>query len=69
MWTEEQRAIYRRDESRYPSNLTDAALDPYNMLILLHFVSFRLRRYSSGMFAGYSPSITMVRFQRHKTAA
>ena len=24
MWTEEQRAIYRRDESRYPSNLTDA---------------------------------------------
>ena len=23
MWTEEQRAIYRRDEDRYPNNLTD----------------------------------------------
>jgi len=24
MWTKEQRAIYRRDKDRYPSNLTDA---------------------------------------------
>ncbi|MFZ0495425.1 MAG: IS5/IS1182 family transposase, partial [Methylocella sp.] len=24
MWTKEQRAIYWRDEDRYPSNLTDA---------------------------------------------
>ena len=42
---------------------------PYNILIFARFVSFRLRRNSSGMSAGYSPSITMVRFQRRKTAA
>jgi hypothetical protein len=38
-------------------------------LILLSVISFRLRRNPSGMSAGYSPSITMVRFQRRKTAA
>src|ERR1019366_4201524 len=42
---------------------------PHSLLILLHFISFRLRRNSSEMSAGYSPSITMVVFQRHKTAA
>jgi hypothetical protein len=42
---------------------------PYNQVILPHFISFRLRRNSSGMSAGYAPSITMVRFQRRKTAA
>jgi hypothetical protein len=42
---------------------------PHSLLILLHFISFRLRRNSSEMSAGYSPSITMVRFQRRKTAA
>ena len=33
MWTEEQRAIYRRDESRYPSNLTDAEWERLKPLI------------------------------------
>ena len=42
---------------------------PYNQVILPHFVSFRLRRNSSDMSASYAPSITMVRFQRRKTAA
>src|SRR5712672_2358808 len=42
---------------------------PYNQVILPHFVSFRLRRNLSDMSAGYAPSITMVRFQRRKTAA
>ena len=42
---------------------------PYNQVILPHFVSFRLRRNSSDMSSGYAPSITMVRFQRRKTAA
>jgi hypothetical protein len=42
---------------------------PYNLFILPRVVSFRLRRNSSAMSAGYSPSITMVRFRRRKTAA
>jgi hypothetical protein len=42
---------------------------PYNLVISRHVVSFRLRRNSSDMSAGYAPSITMVRFQRRKTAA
>ena len=42
---------------------------PYNILILLDFISFRLGRNSSDMSAGYAPSIAMVRFQRRKTAA
>jgi hypothetical protein len=42
---------------------------PYNLLILLRCVSFHLRRNSSDMSAVYSPSITMVRFQRRNTAA
>ena len=33
MWTEEQRAIYRRDEDRYPSNLTDAEWEQLKPLI------------------------------------
>ena len=33
MWTEEQRAIYRRDESRYPGNLTDAEWERLKPLI------------------------------------
>jgi transposase len=33
MWTEEQRAICRRDESRYPSNLTDAEWERLKSLI------------------------------------
>src|ERR1700681_1308742 len=33
MWTEEQRAIYRRDEDRYPSNLTDAEWERLKPLI------------------------------------
>ena len=42
---------------------------PQNLPIPLRFVSFLLRRNSSDMSAGYAPSITMVRFQRRKTAA
>src|ERR1700730_16231794 len=42
---------------------------PYNQVILPPFVSFSFRRNSSDMSAGYAPSITMVRFQRRKTAA
>ena len=33
MWTEEQRAIYRRDEDRYPSNLTNAEWERLKPLI------------------------------------
>jgi putative transposase len=33
MWTEEQGAIYRRDEDRYPSNLTDAEWERLKPLI------------------------------------
>ena len=33
MWMEEQRAIYRRDESRYPGNLTDAEWERLKPLI------------------------------------
>ena len=33
MWTEEQRAIYRRDEDRYPSKLTDAEWERLKPLI------------------------------------
>src|ERR1700676_1791794 len=33
MWTEEQRVIYRRDEARYPSNLTDAEWELLKPLI------------------------------------
>ena len=33
MWTEEQRSIYRRDEDRYPSNLTDAEWERLKPLI------------------------------------
>ena len=39
---------------------------PYKILILLWFVSFALRRNSSGMSAGYSAFITMVRFRDAK---
>ena len=42
---------------------------PYNLVILRRLVSFRLRRNSSDISAGYSPSITMVAFQRRKIAA
>ncbi len=33
MWTKEQRAIYWRDEDRYPSNLTDAEWERLKPLI------------------------------------
>jgi hypothetical protein len=70
-----RRAIDDRRKDTRPPTLTPFVLvriqvpQPYNQVILPHFVSFRLRRNSSDMSAGYSPSITMVRFQRRKTAA
>ena len=42
---------------------------PHNFLILNHFMILRARRNSSDMSADYWPCITMVRFQRRKTAA
>ena len=35
MWTKEQRAIYWRDEDRYPSNLTDAEWERLKPLMIL----------------------------------
>src|SRR5262245_43807858 len=42
---------------------------PRNLPILYRFLVFRLRRNSSGIFAGYRPSITMDRCQRRKIGA